>query len=328
MVAPDLTFPMFNDAGREIDLPADRTRWPLYRTLKEAAGPLGDPRFAAVADLDRDRLPKQKSFAFSEAGMYAFRSAWDPDSIYLALHCSPPAISGHDQPDNGTFELWAHGRWLMPDTGYFTYGHDAAARDWHRQTSVHQTLTLDGKNAEVKGRHRLWRSEESRDTLVVENESYPNLLHRRTVWFVDRAFFVLLDEAIGGAPGALDLHFQVAPGPAVHDAAGHWAATGFDDANVLIWQGPSAPVTLEEEEGWFAWSYGKRTPRKAFRFRSRGPAPAAFVTVIVPYRGKERPEVAVSGAKELRPGAAAVALRVTVSGRSWELSRDLGASTD
>ena len=323
MTAPDLTFPMFNDAGRDIDLPAERKGWPLYSTLREATGLLGDPRYAALADLDRERLPSPKSSAFAEAGMYALRSGWDPDSVYLALHCSPPAISSHDQPDNGTFELWAYGRWLMPDTGYFTYGHDAAARDWHRQTAVHQTLTLDGQNAAIKGRHRLWRSDERHDALVVENESYPNLLHRRTVWFVDRAFFVLLDEAIGGAPGALDLHFQFAPGPVTFDAPGHWAATGFDEANVLVWQGPSAPVTLEEEEGWFAWAYGKRTPRPAFRFRHEGRAPAAFVTVIVPFRGKTRPEVALLSATSPQPGADAVTVKVTVSGKSWELIRDL-----
>jgi heparan-sulfate lyase len=325
MAAPDLTFPMFNDASRDIDLPAERKGWPLYSTLKEAADLLGDPKYAAVADLDREWLPLQTSYAFAEGGMYALRSGWDPDSVYLALHCSPPAISGHDQPDNGTFELWAYGRWLMPDTGYFTYGHDAAARDWHRQTSVHQTLTLDGKNAEVKGRHRLWRSEGRLATLVVENESYPNLLHRRTVWFVDRAFFVLLDEAIGGATGAVDLHFQLAPGPATFDTAGHWVATAFDGANVLVWQDPSAPVTLEKEDGWFAWAYGKRTARRAFRFRHERRAPAAFVTVILPYRGKARPEVMLSGTNSLRPGADAVAVRVTVSGRSWKLSRDLKA---
>jgi len=323
MSAPDLTFPMFNDAARAIDLPAERKRWPLYPTLKEASDLLGDPKYAALADLDHERLPAQKSYAFAEAGMYALRSGWDPDSVYLALHCSPPAISGHDQPDNGTFELWAYGRWLMPDTGFFTYGHDAAARDWHRQTSVHQTLTLDGKNAEIKGRHRLWRSEERYDALVVENESYPNLLHRRTVWFVDRAFFVLLDEAIGEAPGAVDLHFQFAPGPVNFDAAGHWAATEFDDANVLVWQAPSAPVTLEEEVGWFAWAYGKREARQAFRFRHKGQAPAAFVTVIVPYRGQERPNVALHSEPVFQPGADATTVRVTVSGKSWELSRDL-----
>ncbi len=327
MTAPDLTFPMFNDAGREIDRPAERKAWPLVPMLKEATDLLGDPKYAALADLDRGRLPSQKSYAFAEAGMYALRSGWDPDSVYLALHCSPPAISSHDQPDNGTFELWAHGRWLMPDTGYFTYGHDPAAREWHRQTAVHQTLTLDGKNAAAQGRHRLWRSEDGHDLLVVENESYPNLLHRRTVWFVDRAFFVFLDEAIGEAPGALDLHFQLAPGPVTIDPAARWAATGFDDANVLVWQDPSSPVTLEKEEGWFAWAYGKRTPRPAFRFRHEGRAPAALVTVIVPYRGRDRPEVALRSGKDLQPGADGATLVVTVAGKSWELRRDLGSDT-
>ena len=48
---------------------------------------------------------------------------WGSEQIYFALHGPPPGISGHDQPDNGTFELCAFGRWLMPDTGFYTYGH-------------------------------------------------------------------------------------------------------------------------------------------------------------------------------------------------------------
>ena len=84
----------------------------------------------------------------------------------MGLHCSPLAISSHDQPDNGTFELYAYGRWLMPDTGFYTYGHDAEARAWHRQTRVHQTLTLDEKNSTDAGRHLLWRSEPGFDALT------------------------------------------------------------------------------------------------------------------------------------------------------------------
>ena len=324
IATPDLAGPMFGDASRSITTSDNRVHWPLYSTLVSASQLLDDPKYAARAKLDRTHLPKQTSFAFQDAGIYALRNDWGPDQVYLALHCSPPAISGHDQPDNGTFELYAFGRWLMPDTGYYTYGHDPKGRAWHRRTQVHQTLTLDGKDSRVAGKHLLWETSPKLDTLCVENASYKGLTHRRTVWFVDKRFFVLLDEAIGNAPGALELHFQLAPGDAQIDTEGHWAATSFDDANVLIWADPRAPISMVEEEGWFAWKYGHRKPRKAFCYRLKQAAPAAFLTVVVPYQGTQRPDVSARLVGDHEIGADRMECQVEAFGQVWQISRELG----
>ncbi|HOZ49123.1 MAG TPA: alginate lyase family protein [Candidatus Hydrogenedentes bacterium] len=325
MAAPDLSFPMFGDAGRAYPSPEKRIDMELYSKLVAASELLDDPKYKARAVLDAENLPAQTSYAFHEAGMYALRNQWGPDQVYLALHCSPPAISGHDQPDNGTFELWAYGRWLMTDSGYYTYGHDPEARAWHRQTRAHQTLTLDGKDTKVGGRELLWQvGGDGPDVLVVENASYEGLTHRRTVWFVGKRFFVLLDEAIGDAPGALDLNFQFAPGDVHVDLDKHCATTAHDDANIIVWQAPDAPVTVAQEDGWFAWSYGKRTPRTAIRFRHNSPAPAAYLTILYPYRGTDAPDIGAALADDYTIGADHVALTVaTADGQTWQLTRDL-----
>ncbi len=323
IATPDLGYPMFGDTARSIDLPKNRSAWQLYSTLIHASQTVGDPKYAARAKLDLAALPKQTSFAFSEAGMYAMRSAWGPEQIYFALHCSPPALTGHDQPDNGTFELYAYGRWLMTDSGYYTYGHDPKGRAWHRQTCVHQTLTLDGKDSKVAGRHRLWQTSPTFDALVVENQSYPDLLHRRSVWFVDKTFIVLFDEAIGQGKGKLDLHFQLAVGDAHIDEKARSATTAFDDVNLLIWSDPTLPTTLTREEGWFGWTYGKRKPRPAVCLRHSQPAPAAFLTVLFPYRGTKSPDVSASLAKGFVVGADQAEVQVQALGKTWHLGRDL-----
>ena len=133
VASPFLDTPMFGDGARVVEPPAERRQGALYNFLLKAGERYGDTRYAAVADLQPEGRPEPASRAFPEAGIYALRSGWGPRDIYLALHCSPLAISAHDQPDNGTFELAAFGRWLMPDTGYFTYGHDPETRAWHRQ---------------------------------------------------------------------------------------------------------------------------------------------------------------------------------------------------
>lgn len=324
IAAPDLGAPMFGDGSRPIQESADRSKWALYGALMEATELLDDPKYAARANLNLEHLPEDKSKAFQEAGIYVMRNDWGPDQIHMALHCSPPAISGHDQPDNGTFELYAYGRWLMPDSGFYTYGHDAEGRAWHRQTSVHQTMTLDGKDVLDDGRHLLWQSEGANsDVLVVENGAYENLIHRRTVWFVDRTFFVLLDEAIGEVKGQLDLHFQFAPGDVVFDQTQKCAYTQFEDANVLVQSASNIHVKIEEEEGWFAWTYGKRMPRKAFRFALEKSAPAAFLTVLMPYKGVDLPEAQLNLPDDFVAGAKHVEFTVQALGRSWQIGRDL-----
>ncbi|MDP6041170.1 MAG: alginate lyase family protein, partial [Candidatus Latescibacteria bacterium] len=324
IASPDLGAPMFGDGSRSLVETDDRSKWPLYGALKDATELLGDPKYVARADLDREHLPEQKSQAFKEAGLYVMRNDWGPEQIHMALHCSPPAVSGHDQPDNGTFELYAYGRWLMPDTGFYTYGHDAEGRAWHRQTTVHQTMTLDGGDSSDDGRHMLWVSEEAdSDILVVENRSYEGLTHRRSVWFVNRQFFVFLDEAIGNVSGQLDLHFQFAPGDVTFDEGGNRAFTQFDDANVLVQAAGSSSVSMVEEEGWFAWGYGHRTERKAFRFAHNVQAPAAFLTAVVPYRGTDVPNVSVALPDTFEVGDDRVELRVEAFGDTLVVGRDL-----
>ena len=325
IATPELAGPMFGDASRSPARSGSRSAWPLYATLIEASDLWDNPKYAARAKLNRDKLPGQTSYAFRDAGTYVFRDDWGPEQIYFALHCPPKGISGHDQPDNGTFELCAFGRWLMPDSGFYTYGHDAKGRAWHRQTSVHQTLTLNGATAKIAGRQLLWHTSPEVEAVTVENASYENLVHRRTVWFVDKTFFVLLDEAIGTAEGTLDLHFQLAPGAMNLDAAHHTATTSFDDANVLISTVADGPLVTEEEEGWHAWKYGHRTPRPAFRHRHGRSSPAAFLTVVYPYREIHRPEISVSPPEAFDVGADRVEVRVEANGKTWRLGRDLQA---
>tara|TARA_B100001123_G_scaffold446302_1_gene600325 strand:- start:4665 stop:6869 length:2205 start_codon:yes stop_codon:yes gene_type:complete len=323
VATPDLGAPMFGDASRPLVDSDDRTTWPLYASLKEATDLLGDPKYAARADLDRSVLPNEKSFAWPEAGMYVMRNDWGPEQIHLGLHCSPLAISLHDQPDNGTFELYAYGRWLMPDTGFYVYGENSPDRPWHRQTSVHQTLTLDGKDSKDDGRHLLWTSDHEFDIVSVENMSYDGLTHRRTIWFVDRLFFVILDEAIGDAQGALDLHYQFAPGEVIMDAGSGRAMTCFEDANVLVCASAGASLSLTEEEGWFAWSYGHRTERKAIRYSYNGSAPASILSLVVPFTGTEAPEVSSKLPQDLVTGSDQIELEVAAFGRSYTVGRDL-----
>ncbi len=326
---PDLGFPMFGDTGRSKISSDKRSDWQLYSMLTEASRKFNDPKYKDLAELHTQYLPKNGSTAFPEAGLYAMRNGWSPNDIYMALHCSPPAISSHDTPDNGTFELYANGRWLMPDSGFYTYGHDAAARTWHRQTKIHATLTVNDSDTSMNGRQLHWSSNDSLDILCVENPSYHQFLHRRTVWFVDKngevPFFVIADEAIGDLNGEIAVRFPMAPGEINLDNSLNRFYTNYNDSNLLVQVSGKKEIKLKKEAGWHAWSYGKREPRTTIAAIHKGRAPFVFISILVPFKGIKAPECTLhTHPHDLIAGINPMALNLSVGNRNFQLTRTLG----
>jgi heparan-sulfate lyase len=243
------------------------------------------------------KKPDSTAFALPQSGLYSMKSDWDKNAISLVLKCGPDG-GGHCQPDNGTFELYAGGRNLMPDAGSYIYSGDPENRAWFRQTKVHQTLTLNGENSVYAPKLLLWQPGENLDILVVENQSYENLTHRRSVFFVDKRYFVIVDEAKGTAKGDIDIHFQLAPGggSAVFNQDSNSAQTNFFEGwNVFVQTQKQKGLELIEEVGQVSFEYTKKEPRPAFCFRLEKKGEnenLRFVTIVVPYIGK-RPDIDV-----------------------------------
>lgn len=237
--------------------------------------------------------PDQTKFAFPESGIYSMRSAWNEDAVFFALKCGSDG-GGHCQPDNGTFVLYAGGRNLMPDAGSYIYHGDPEGRSWFRQTKVHQTLTLNSENTSYAPKLLKWESTGNTDILVVENNSYQNLTHRRSVYFVDKRYFVIVDDAIGTATGDVDIHFQLAPGEASFNHEDFSVHTSFSaGANVFVQTLKQKGIVLSEEEGWVSFEYTKKEPRTAFRYRikkEKNEQQLRFVTLVAPYE-KEIPTI-------------------------------------
>lgn len=241
------------------------------------------------------KKPDSTAFALPQSGLYSMKSGWDKNAISMVLKCGPDG-GGHCQPDNGTFELYAGGRNLMPDAGSYIYSGDPESRAWFRQTKVHQTLTLNGVNSKYAPKLILWKPGENLDILVVENQNYDNLAHRRSVFFVDKKYFVIVDEATGNAYGEVDIHFQLAPGDAVSNRDNHSISTGFKEGwNVLVKTIPQSGIELLEEEGQVSFLYTQKESRPAFCYRlnkNKDTEILYFVTVVIPFE-KTAPEIKI-----------------------------------
>ena len=260
-------------------------------------------------------VPTYLSRAFRTSGFYVLRNGWDNDATVMILKAGPKAF-WHCQPDNGTFEIWHRGRNFFPDSGSYVYGGDSAVlaqRNWFRQTRVHNTLTLDGRNLDATDSKCLrWETVGGTDILTVENPSYEGLTHRRTVWFVDRRFFVIEDVAAGEAAGRVALHYNLAECQPEEELAAGRVATRFEDGNNLLVQVFGAEAA-EPQEGWVSHVYRSRNPRPAYAFTAeKQPGrEVRFITVLLP---AERPAEAKIKA-ERRRGA----IRVTVDGQRYIL---------
>jgi len=254
------------------------------------------------------------------------RSGWDKNAVCLVLKCGPNG-GGHCQPDNGTFTLYAGGRTLMPDAGSYIYSGDPENRAWFRQTKVHQTLTLNGKNSKYAPELLLWKPGDDLDILVVENQSYDNLAHRRSVFFVDKKYFVVVDQAFGKATGDVDIHFQLAPGgDAIFNRVENSVHSDFKKGwNVFVQTKPQQGLKLVEEEGQVSFEYTKKEPRPAFCYQLKKDTVQEgiyFVTLVAPYQN-EVPDIKVKLVGEIQANDNLLQLEITENGKTTRIGYSL-----
>ena len=217
-------------------------------------------------------LPAGCCKGFLDSGFFVFRSGWGPDATQMVVKAGPKG-EWHCQPDNGTFELWHKGLRLFPDSGSYVYAGDEevmAWRNWFRQTSSHNTVTLDDRNLAVtQSRTLLWIPDGDTPVLVTENPSYEGLTHRRSIFFVQHAFFVLVDEVYGPAHGEVGVHFH--PGP------------NLEGQYTLVCQGPENMV-YDTMGGWMSTAYRSKVSRPHLVYHA--PKDTAhslcFVSVLIP----------------------------------------------
>jgi hypothetical protein len=100
---------------------------------------------------------------FEDMGVYYYRTSWEKDALAFTFKAGPPEghrtaallpkipewslDSGHAHPDQGSFIIYANGRYLTGDTGYAGL---PTARN-------HNTVTIDGVGQGVEGDHDVWR---------------------------------------------------------------------------------------------------------------------------------------------------------------------------
>ena len=277
-----------------------------------------------ATDGQQGHKPDSTVYALPYSGIYSIRSDWDKNATCMVLKCGPNG-GGHCQPDNGTFALYAGGRNLMPDAGSFIYSGDPENRAWFRQTKVHQTLTLNGKNSQYAPKLLLWKPGNDLDILVVENQSYDDLAHRRSVFFVGKKYFVVVDQAFGKATGDVEIHFQLAPGEdAIFNLDENSVHSDFKKGwNVFVRTNPQKGLRLQEEVGQVSFEYTKKEPRPAFCYRLKKMEQQKnirFITMVIPFQN-DIPDIQINLSGETHTNH--LLLEIKEDGKTKNIGYDL-----
>jgi heparan-sulfate lyase len=277
----------------------------------------------------KGELPEYLSKGFLDSGFFVFRNSWADDATMMVVKAGPKG-EWHCQPDNGTFELWFNGKNLFPDSGSYVYAGDEEVmkqRNWFRQTCVHNTLTLDNKNLETtQSLTKLWKPEGNVQVLVTENNSYKDLKHRRSVFFVDQTYFVIVDEAVGAATGKIGVHYEACEGAVDIDKANHTLTSDYEgDSNFKLQCFSPKPITLTEEEGWRSTEYKKKTKRTAVSFETNKNDNQAvrYITVIYPTSNIEKAPAIEAQFKSRDFNEKSLDIEVKINGKKKSLNYKL-----
>lgn len=272
--------------------------------------------------------------AFEASGHYVLRNGWSPASTML-IHSNNYStdqinIWSHNQPDNGTFSLYHNGRDFFPDSGVCSYVGDATAnelRSWFRQTKVHNTLTLDGKNITTTQGKLLTKVEGNTELVVTENQGYTNFKHRRAIFFVNKEFFVFVDEGFGNATGTANLCFHLCEGDEVKlDADKHGAHTEFGDESNILVRSFGEGITYAPFDGRIAYNTdGKYNSRKAYflNMSKTADAPVRYITVIYPTDDATTHTIQAQFTDAGKDHTKGVAIEVEVDSKTYKLSYNL-----
>lgn len=288
------------------------------------------------------KTPGNEMKLFEDAGFYILRNGWEPSSTVMIFSnnkfndvSNSLKSWSHNQADNGTFELYINKRNFFPDSGVYTYESTDKEiqefRYWFRGIDKHNTLSLGNKNiTKAEGKLLKAESKNNTETLVFENQGYDDMKHRRAVFYVNKSFFVLVDEGIGAATGSANLSFNLCRNTedVEYDADKMGAHTTFADGNnIVVRTFPVDDFTFEGFTGRVAFDSKPATgydERKSYRIKKQKAADETvrFITVILPCGDTNAQDIEA----EFTDGgynANGASVKVTVNGSAYNLSYTL-----
>ena len=170
-----------------------------------------------------------------------------------------------------------------------TSSSDAAETDETETTAAGETETAETESAEAqeqaKEDAKAAAKIKAEQILVTENPHYDGLKHRRSVFFVDQSYFVIVDEAVGNAQGVVNLNYHLCEGTVNIDRKNNMLTTVYDGpSNVKLQCFAEKKISMKEKEGWRSTAYRLRVPRTtvSFDIDKKDSDAVRYITILYP----------------------------------------------
>lgn len=336
----DNVVPMFNDSWSRTRNVLKNTNFKQYVEMFPDSEELKYMQTAGNGETAHGRTPGNDMKLFDQAGFYVLRNGWAPTSTVMIFSNNTSndisnslSAYSHNQPDNGTFELYHNGRNFFPDSGvctYYTSGGNNDLRYWFRGIDKHNTMSLNKSNIKAAAGKLLVSKEGSTEMVVFENQGYDNLKHRRAVFYVNKAFIVLVDEGIGTAENKVNLSFNLCEGSnseVIVDKANNGVHTAFADGNnIVVRTFANKNVTCSPFTGRIAYLVdGNYNERSSYTIDmdKKADETARYITVILPVNGNTDTTTIDAQFTDQGYSDKGASVNVTVNGTDYPLSYEL-----
>ena len=253
--------------------------------------------------------PDTPSQAFAWSGLYAMRTGWDEEALYLFFTAGPYGIM-HNHQDHLSFEVSGYGKRLIVEPGVTPYGR-TEQRSRLASSMAHNALTVDGLGQLRVHREPDGPSENPWFTCpefdFVEgrfDEGFGpgqalKVSHVRSILFVKPEYFLVTDRVLGDGEHSLTWHFMFHPQTMEVDRAEHRAISREPDgANVsFTWSDSELEPQMIIGEETFPYrgmmtSEGDR-PAPSLFLERRAEIPVAVSFLIESLRANASPQRSV-----------------------------------
>jgi heparinase II/III-like protein len=238
-------------------------------------------------------LQSPPSGALPETGYYISRSA---AADHLVIDGGPHGYQngGHAHADALSLTFSVRGLPLLIDPGTACYTTDPALRDRMRSTSLHNTVTLDGRPQSVprgpfhwthvaNARVAAWRANDAFDYFDGTHDGYAPVEHRRRVLALHGDLMVVADLVNGDGTHAAAVHWHLDPRWIVDVGGRHVAFTRAGERiGLMVPQGLVEAFVGDTDTGlgWYSPEYGTLHRTTTIRVSHSGAAPFWLVSVF------------------------------------------------
>jgi asparagine synthase (glutamine-hydrolysing) len=213
--------------------------------------------------------------SFPHGGIYLLRSS----NSHALIHCTD-FTSRPSHADQLHMDLWIHGHNIAVDAGTYLYSGEGMWRNGLAHTSVHNTVTVDGKDQMTLVSRFTWTKwskgkvlKHDKNLWQGEHDGYKPVSHKRTVMSLEGDRWLVIDNLFANEPHHYALLWLLADSGVQELATAHGVLlehtdSQLSDSRILIQMGlvegngnfSIVRADPNSTRGWWSRYYGHKEP--------------------------------------------------------------------